>query len=100
MQQSKFNTGASLIKYTPNETIRKETGDYYPAFYTAFACTAQSAKQYKTLNGTQTGDDLLFTSMIDLLFLFLLYIVGSRRIFFLRLSQYFVFSSDWFCANK
>ncbi len=39
------------------------------------------------------GDDLLFTSMIDQLFSFLLSLVGSRRRFFFRF-QYFVFMAE------
>ncbi len=42
-------------------------------------------KRYKTLSDTQTErDNLLFMNMIDLLFSFLLSIVGSRRKFFFR----------------
>ncbi len=42
-------------------------------------------RPYEMFNATQTAkDDLLFMSMMDPLFLFLLSVAGSRRIFFLR----------------
>ncbi len=41
MQQPKINTDAS------NETIGKETGDYCPVFYNAFARFAQSAEMLR-----------------------------------------------------
>ncbi len=95
MKQSVLITECSRLTDICNETTGEEIGDYNLVFYDAFVQFAQSAEHYKTLYGTQTGrDNLLFMNMIDLLFLFLLSLVRSRRIFFLRCFQYFVFMAE------
>ncbi len=58
-------------------------------------------KHYETLYCTQTGgDDLLFTSMIDLLLSLSLSIVRSRRIFFFRYLNILCLWWNRYCANK
>ncbi len=52
-------------------------------------------KHYETLHGTRIRrDDLLFMSIIDPMFSFLLSIIGSRRILFFKLFQYRVFMAE------
>ncbi len=60
-----------ILPTSANKTVSEESGDYYPVFYSAFAWS-------KMLYSTQArGHDLLFTSMIDPLFCFLLSTVGG-----------------------
>ncbi len=59
----------------PNKTISEETGDFYPVLTMPLPRPLSQRKHFKTLHGTQTvRDDLLFTSVIDLLFSSLLWL--------------------------
>ncbi len=62
---------AHILPTSANETINEGIVDYCLVFYSVFARSAQSAETLQTLYSTQTrGDDLSFTSMIDLLLSF------------------------------
>ncbi len=76
-----------ILPTLANETIGKELGDYYPVFYNVFARSAQSAKMLQKALQYSDRDDLLFTSIIDPLFSFLLLMVGSRRIFLVFMAE-------------
>ncbi len=71
-----------ILSTSANEIISEESGDNDPVFYNAFPSPLSQQKCYRTLYGKQTGrDDLLFTSMMNLLFSFLKFMVGGSRIF-------------------
>ncbi len=62
------------------------------SFSVSFLGPLSQWKRYETLNGTHTRkDDLLFTSMIDPLFSYLLSMVGSRRIYLFFLYIILIF---------
>ncbi len=80
-----------ILSTSANEVIGKETGDHYSVFYNDFARSAQSAQMlHNALRHTDDGrDNLLFTSLIDPLFSFLISMVGSKMIFFLKIISIF-----------
>ncbi len=85
LNQSEFNPGAYILPPSADETNGEQTGDYFLSVTMSLPSLLSQQKHYETLHGTQTGrDDLLFTSMIDPLFSFLLSMVGSRRTFSLH----------------
>ncbi len=68
-----------ILPTSANDTINHETGDFCLSFTTPLPGQLSQQKHYKTLHSTQTGrDDLLFTSIIDPLFSFLLSIVEAQ----------------------
>ncbi len=43
-----MNTDASRLTYIGKRDHREKIGDYYPDFYNAFACSAQSAETLRS----------------------------------------------------
>ncbi len=70
-------------------------------FTTPFPGPFSQQKCYKMLYGTQIWrDNLLFMMTIDPLLSFLLYMVGSRRIFSFNHFNILCLWLNWYCANK
>ncbi len=100
LEQSKFNIDASHLTYIGQWDC--QWGDWrLPSCLLQCLClSAQSAETPQITYRTQTErDNLLFTSMIDLLFSLLLSMIGSKKISFFRWFKNFVFMAEC-CANS
>ncbi len=68
MMQYKLTLMPHMLHTSANETISEETGGL--SLTMSLPGLLSQRKRYETFYGTQTGrDELLFTSMIDLLWL-------------------------------
>ncbi len=77
--------------------IGEDIGDYYPVVYIVFAQFTQSVEMLQTRYSTQTwGEVLLFTSITDLLFSFLLSLVGRWQKFFLKDFNILCLWPNWY----
>ncbi len=66
-----------ILPTSANETISEDIGDNCPVFFNAFPWSARSAETLQNALSTQTKrDDLLFMSVIDPLFSFLLLLLS------------------------
>ncbi len=101
MKHSKFNTDASHLTNISTRPSARRLEITLLSLTTPLPGPLSQQRRYETFHCTQTrGDDLLFMSMIDLLFSFFHSMVGSRKILYYDNFNILCEGTNWYCAKK